>query len=150
MHVGWSFLDTTQAAARALTAYSKMEFILEHTAEEMDATRSQMTSACSPSYSDMPHGHDPKAGENRMLRGIDKLDLLADRYRQAEEYMKWFRPAWEQLGDDDQYVLRVFFCGADDDAVGAVADHFGIERTSAYSKRKRAIKRLAVLLYGCV
>ena len=148
MHVGWSFLDTSQAAVRALAAYDRMQFIIDNTAADIEATRQQMSSASSPAYDGLPHEHDPKAGENRMLSGIDKLDLLEARYQNALEHMQWFQPAWERLGDDDKFVLKTFFCG-DGDAVSIVSEHFCIERTSAYSRRKRAVKRLAALLYGC-
>ena len=149
MHVGWTFLDTADAAVKALTAYEGMKNIIENTPEEMIEVERQMTSLRSPVYSGLPHSPNPKSGESRLLSGIDRLDLLKARYQQAQEYMDWFRPAWNGLKEDDRYVLKMFFVNAKEpDAVGAVAEHFGVERTSAYTKRKRAIKRLAMLLYG--
>ena len=34
---------------------------------------------------------------------------MKERYRQAVEYMEWFKPAWEQLSDDDRYCLETFY-----------------------------------------
>ena len=81
-----------------------------------------------------------------------ELALLHDieRYRQAAEYMTWFRPAWKKLSSDEQYVLQTFY--ADEDAqtsaVYAIADHFHIERSSAYKRKNRALAKFAILLFG--
>ena len=147
MHISWTFLDKYRAAIEAVEARNGMRFIIEHTPEEIQRVRSGMSSASAPIYSGTPHTHDPKSGENRMLAGIDKIDALEERYRQAVEYFDWFDPAWEQLSDDDKYVLEEFFL-SDDDAAAEIARHFNIERTSAYVKRKRAVERLSYLLYG--
>lgn len=147
MHISWTFLDKRRAAIEAVEARNGMRFIIEHTPEEMQRVREQMSSASAPVYSDTPHIHDPKSGENRMLAGIDKLNALQERYRQAVEYFDWFGPAWEQLSEDDRYVLEEFFLG-DGDAPDEIARHFNIERSSAYVKRKRAVERLSSLLYG--
>ena len=37
------------------------------------------------------------------------LGYLKERYRQAVEYMEWFRPAWEELSDDERFVLDAFY-----------------------------------------
>ena len=148
MHIGWSFLDKHRAAVAAIEARNGMKFIIEHTPEDVQRVRERMSSASAPVYSDMPHTHDPKSGENRMLAGIDELDVLQNRYLQAVEYFEWFDPAWARLSDDDKYVLKMFFVDSGPDTVDEIAEHFCIERTSVYSKRRRAIDRLATLLYG--
>ena len=148
MHIGWSFLDKHRAAIEAIEARNSMKYILEHTPDDIQAVRARMSSASAPVYSSTPHTHNPKAGEDRMLAGIDKINILQDRYNQAMEYFDWFDPAWEQLSDDDKYVLEMFFVDNSADTVDEIAEHFCIERSSVYSKRRRAIDRLATLLYG--
>ncbi len=88
MHIGWSFLDKHRAAIAAIEARNGMKFIIEHTPEDVQRVRERMSSASAPVYSDMPHTHDPKSGENRMLAGIDELDVLQNRYLQAVEYFE--------------------------------------------------------------
>lgn len=103
-------------------------------------------------YSDMPRGpHNPTAGENRILKGIEEIDVLKERYRQAVEFMEWFQPAWNTLSDEEQVVLELFYISGDGnqtDAVLAICERFYIERSSAYKKKDRALTHLAVLLYG--
>ena len=149
MHISWSFLDKKKGAIDAIEAYPQMDFIIRHTDEDIAKEQAKMISTSSMNLDGMPHAFNPQAAEDRIIEGIAEIDVLKERYRQAVEYMNWFRPAWDKLTEDDRYVLTAFFL---DERTGCpvdiVADHFGIERTSAYSKRKRAIERITNLLYG--
>ena len=51
----------------------------------------------------------PQANEERILAGIAEIDILKERYRQVFAYMDWFKPAWEQLSDDDPYCLETVY-----------------------------------------
>jgi len=98
----------------------------------------------------MPHARNLQSAEDRILKGIEEIDVLKERYRQAVEYMEWFSPAWEELSRDEQYVLETFYL-QDDSRTGAVydiCDHFHIERSSAYNKKNRALEHLTTLLFG--
>ena len=86
-----------------------------------------------------------------IIAAIDEIDVLKERYRQAVEYMDWFKPAWMALSEDERYVLQTFYWNEDErqtDAVYDICDHFNIERSSAYNKKNRALQHLALLLYG--
>ena len=150
MHISWSFLDKRKAVIKAMESYSSMDFIIKHTDEEISGVRTRMEGIGSPNMDGLPHAHNPQAGEERILKGIEEIDILKERYRQAVEYMSWFKPAWNQLTDDERYVLETFYMDADDCGgnVIDVAEHFGIERSSAYNKKNRAVDHLCVLLYG--
>lgn len=148
MHISWNFLDKKRAAIEAIEARSSMQFIIEHTSEDILNVRERMSSVALPVYSGVPGAHNPKSGEDRMLSGIDEIDLLQERYRQACEYRDWFEPAWAQLSEDDRYTLEMFFLSGENDVVKSLAQHFNVERSSVYVKRKRALDRLTVLLYG--
>ena len=74
-----------------------------------------------------------------------------DDQQERGEYMEWFQPAWDELSEDEQYVLEVFY--QDENSYGSyaaetVAEHFGIEHTSAHKKKNRALDHLTVLLFG--
>lgn len=149
MHISWSFLDKRKAAISAIQAYPSMDFIIHHTDEDILVVRTKMEGVGSPNLDGLPHAHNPQAAEDRMLNCIEEIDTIKERYRQAVEYMNWFKPAWEQLAEDDRYVLEAFFMGDDENGAGdEVADHFQIERASAYRKKNRAVDRLTSLLYG--
>ena len=150
MSIIWKYLDKRSAAVDALKDYSSMEFIIANTSSEIKNARDKMSGVRSPQFDGMPRTHNPQAGEERILKGIEEIDILQERYRQAVEYMEWFKPAWEQLSADERYVLETFYdeeC-SQTGAVYEICDHFNIERSSAYNKKNRALAKLAVLLYG--
>jgi hypothetical protein len=151
MNIVWHYLDKKAAAINALKDYSSMQYIIEHTDEDIATIHEKMSSPASPIINGMPSAHEPKAGEKKLIACIDEINVLKERYRQALEYMEWFKPAWDALSEDERFVLREFYL--DDkqkqiDAVYNICDHFNIERSSAYNKKNRALGHLALLLYG--
>jgi len=151
MNIVWQYLDKKQAAINALKDYSSMQYIIEHTNEDIATIHEKMASPATPVLDGMPSAHDPKAGERKLVGSIDEIDVLKERYRQALEYMEWFKPAWNALSEDERFVLEVFYLNEKHkqiDAVYEICDHFNIERSSAYNKKNRALQHLALLLYG--
>ena len=149
MHISWNFLDKRKATIKAIEAYNSMNFILGHTDEEIESVRTRMVGVGAMNHDGMPHAPNPKAGEDRIINGIDEIDMLKERYRQAKEYMAWFKPAWEQLTEDEQYVLEAFYMDADiGDASRAVQDELNISQSGAYNRKNQALEHLSLLLYG--
>lgn len=151
MSVIWKYLDKRSAAVDALKDYSSMRFIIDHTDEEIKAAYEKMSGISSPQFDGMPHSHNPQAAEDRIIKGIEEIDVLKERYRQAVEYMAWFLPAWEELSEDERYVLEAFYGETNEygsNAADEVADYFQIERASAYRRKNRALERLTILLFG--
>lgn len=151
MHVMTKYLDTRKAAISALEDYPLMEQAAsQDTQAEANQLREDLASPTSPKITGMPRSRDPHAGERRITATLDKIDLLAARSQQAQEYLDWFLPAWQALNTDDQFVLENFFLGQgnQDERVQMIGDHFYIERDSVYRRKNRALDRLAVALYG--
>ena len=151
MSIMWKYLDKRSAAIAALKDYESMQFIIKNTDREVAAEREKMSAIRSPGYDGMPHAHSQNAQEDRILNGIDEIDILKERYRQAVEYMDWFQPAWDQLTEDERYVLDTFYSDANcygSNAAYYIASHFHIEQSSAYKRKNRALDRLTVLLFG--
>lgn len=150
MNIVWMYLNKKDAAINALKDYGKMKHIIDHTDEEIQRVYSRMAGVGSPAIEKMPSANNPQAGEDRMITGIEEIDVLKERLRQAKEYMAWFQPAWDALSDDDRFVLDAFYNSNQYGAGAAdlVADHYCIERASAHRKKVRALDNLTTLLYG--
>lgn len=151
MSIIWKYLDKRSAAVDALKDFSSMRFIIEHTDDEIKTAYEKMGGVKSPQFDGMPRSHDPQAGEERMIKGIEDIDVLKERYRQAAEYMAWFLPAWEELSEDERYVLDTFYGDTNEygsSVIYQIADHFRIEQSSAYNKKNRALHHLTTLLFG--
>ena len=151
MSIIWKYLDKRSAAVDALKDYGSMKFIIGHTDDEIKRAYEKMEGISSPQLDGMPRSHNPQASEERIVKGIEEIDVLKERYRQAVEYMAWFVPAWEELTEDERYVLQTFY--GEENQYGAsaiydICDHFGIERSSAYNQKNRALSHLAILLFG--
>lgn len=151
MNVVWKYLDKRAGAVAALKDFSSMKFIIENTDQEIKEVYDKMSSVGGTRFDGMPHNRNLHALEDRVINTIEEIDILKERYRQAVEYMDWFLPAWEELSEEDRYVLEVFY-GEDNDygsgAADMIADYFHIERASAYRKKNRAVEKLTVLLFG--
>ena len=151
MSIIWKYLDKRSAAVDALKDYGSMKFIIEHTDDEIKAAYEKMGGVSSPQSDGMPHTHNPHAVEDRMIKGIEEIDVLKERYRQAVEYMAWFLPAWEELSEDERYVLEAFYGDGNEygsSVIYKIADYFHIEQSSAYNKKNRALHHLTILLFG--
>ncbi|MCD4556994.1 hypothetical protein [Schaalia sp. lx-100] len=152
MHVMSKYLDTYKATLAALEDYQTMVNILETTDQAIKDTYDRLTAVGSQRLDGMPHAPNPHAGEERIASTLDRVDAYRERYAQAREYMDWFLPAWGVLSEDDRFVLDTFFFAADDvsqeDRARAVADHFYVERETAFRRRTKAVHRLATALYG--
>lgn len=151
MSIMYKYLDKRAAAIAAIKDYDSMRFIIRNTDSEITAEREKMTGVGSPNMDGMPHAYDPSATEERIVNGIDEIDVLKERYRQAVEYMNWFKPAWEQLTDEERYILGSFY--GDEGSYGSgtasyVAEYLCVEQAAVYRYKNRALDRLTVLLFG--
>lgn len=148
MHISWSFLDKRKATIGAIQAFNSMEFIINNTPDEIQNIRSQMGGATTPKLDGLPSAHDPRNREDSLLEAIDQINVLEERYKQAVEYMAWFKPAWEQLSEEDQLILEILYMDATKNAVDEAMDSLKIERSSVYNKRNHSLNILTNLLYG--
>lgn len=125
-----------------------MKFIIEHTDEKVKSIHDQMTGIGSPGFEEHIRSDNPKAGEEKLIKMIDEIDTLRERYRQALEFMDWFEPAWKKLSEDEQYILESYYL--DQQTYADICDHFTIEKNSFYKKKNRALDHLTKLLYGVI
>ena len=137
MSVIWKYLDKRSAAVDALKDYDSMAFIIANTSNEIKNIRDDMGSIRSPQFDGMPRTHNPQAGEERILKNIEEIDILQERYRQAVEYMEWFKPAWEELSSEERYVLETFYRdeGGQTGAVYEICSQLNVERSTAYNRK---------------
>lgn len=150
MNIVWLYLDKKAATINALKDYDSMAYITRNTDKDVARIHMSMESPAGPVLNGLPSAHDPQAGESRLANCLDDIDCRMERYRQALEYMEWFRPAWDALSDEERYLLRAFFVGtgAKGDALQDVCDTLHVERAQAYRKKDKALSHLTLLLYG--
>ena len=135
-HPIWDYFDYRKAAIGVLQDYATQAVILQQGDGYANELKASLTSIGSPRFDGLPRGNNRHAGEARNQK--------------AQAYMDWFNPAWESLSDDDRLVLEVFFLDdlSAEDAAVKVAEHFYVERKTAFAKKQRALARFARLLFG--
>ncbi len=143
------YIDKVAATEAVLRDYNSMVFIIENTDEFIREKIDRMFSMKSAEIDGMPKVHDPSAFENKMVKCIDDVQILKNRYIQAKEYMHWFRPAFEQLDSKEQHVLDICFMRDDHyNVTETLVDELSMTKSPAYRWKNRAVKHLSVLLYG--
>lgn len=150
MNVLVKYFNKRNGTIEAMNDYGSMKTILQNTDGLIREAYENMEGVGSPKITGLPGAHDPKAGEARLVSGLDDISILRDRYAQAKAYMEWFQPDWDALDEYEQYVLRTFYLDSVSrcDAIEAICDHFHVERSTAYNKKNKALSRLSVLLFG--
>src|SRR5699024_10293541 len=136
MNIVWHYLDKRAATIDVIKDYNSMKQIIDNTDDDIAILHDGMMSRSAPVNDGMQSVHNPKANESRIAYSIDKIDVLKESLRQALEYMNWFQPAWDELTEDEQFVLYDFHMVENqrrNDAVQTICDYFKIERSSAYN-----------------
>ncbi len=148
--VAWKYIDRTAAAKAALRDYDNMKTIISNTPDSIKDMYEQMTSPRSMVMTGLPTAHNLHAGEDTLSNQLDTLDILRDRYRAAVEYMSWFKPAWNALTDDEQYILRESYMGASfrSGSTARIMTENHYSERHVERLRSKALRRLQILLFG--
>jgi hypothetical protein len=148
--IAWRYLDKQQATIKALSDYTNMAVILEITSDELKRIQDEMTSPLGSSFDGMPRTRDVQRGEERICHAMDQRHILLERYKQAEEFMAWFTPAWQKLSEEERILLEYLFIHDTSKALALerLGDVLHIERAQLYRRKDRALLRLSILLYG--
>lgn len=135
MNISWQYLDKRSAIIAALKDYDSMQYIIDNFRDN-----------------EAYKNYEPAANTGNICRGTAvNINVNVQRYSQAQEFMLWFKPAWDVISADERFVLKTFYLSGDYkqiDNVYDICDRYNIERTFAYKKKDRALAHLATLLYG--
>ena len=147
MSIIWKYLDKRSATIAALKDFDSMAFILRDTERQIEKANSRLSTG-GMKLDSQPSVHDPKSGEKQILAVVDQINILEERYHEAQEYMEWFKPAWEQMTEEEQYILKTFYTENTYGAVYLISDKLCIEAQTAYKRKNRALYKLQILLFG--
>lgn len=152
MSIMWNYLDKRRATVAALKDYDGMKFIIDSYQDDLKLAKEQMIGVSSPRYGFVPGGSKKdNPTEHRLLHGIDETTKLNERYQQAQLYFKWFEPAWQELSEDERFVLDVCYRTPNqsmNEGLTIVMDKYFIAKTTAYNRKNKALDHLTLLLYG--
>ncbi|RRK09712.1 restriction endonuclease [Lactiplantibacillus garii] len=152
MSIMWNYLDKRRATIAALKDYDGMKFIIDSYRDDLKQVKEQMMSINSPQYGFAPSGtKKDNPTEHRLLHGISQTAKLNERYQQAQLYFKWFEPAWDELSEDEHFILDVCYRTPHqsmNEGLTIVMNKYFIAKTTAYNRKNKALDHLTLLLYG--
>lgn len=142
------YVDTKKTTIAVLRDWHTQQFKIDSAADDIasiDAHLKRVTPVLSATPGGSSGGN---RVEERLVAGIAKKDAVMHGYAEALEYMSEFKPAWEQMTDEERYVLTVRYIEADRrDGVKRIMDRFFISRPEAYRRCEDALTKLSKLLY---
>lgn len=150
MNIMWKYLDKRSATIAAIKDFDSMAFIILDTERQIEKVNEKLESTGGMKLDAQPSVHDPKSGEKQILAVVDQINVLEERYREALQYMDWFKPAWNQMVEEEQYILKSFYAenSYGCNAVYEIAEKLNIEQPTVYKRKNRALSKLQVLLFG--
>ena len=148
--IAWRYLDKQTATVNAMKDFENMTCIINLTPEEVKSIEEDMVSPRGSNIDDMPHVRNLHSHENMLVSSISKMDVLNQRYKQAVEFMNWFKPAWDTLCEEEQIILSEFYlvAGSKTDAVGNLSERLFVDRSNVYRRKDKAVEHLSIMLYG--
>jgi len=148
--IAWRYLDKQTATVNAMKDFENMTCIINLTTDEVKAIEEDMVSPRGSNIDDMPHVRNLHSHENMLVSSISKMDVLSQRYKQAVEFMNWFKPAWDTLCEEERIILSEFYlvAGSKTDALGNVSEKLFCGRSDVYRKKEKAVEHLSILLFG--
>lgn len=148
--IAWKYLNKPSATVAALQDYWTMREIINITPQETKELYDRMISVGGRQLTGLPTSWNPQAGEDRLVKSLDTLDVIQERYRQAVEYMSWFEPAWATLTDTEQMILREFYMNGSlrSGANVRLQQSLNYSHAQVDRVRSKALARLSHLLFG--
>lgn len=140
----YDYLDLEQATKRILRGWNDRVWAQEHNAEKIEVIRARLTKT-TQSVGSAPVKGGTSAKEEQWVNGISAIDELEKEIRRADETQREVERCWDRLTEDERFVLREVF--VDGTGIESVKNHFHVEKSEAYSRVKKALKRFSKLLF---
>ncbi len=148
--IAYKYIDTKGATIAAIRDYKNMEVIIENTPEKIKNIYEDMLCIKGININDLPQKTNINYQEDKIVKSLDAIDILQQRYENALEYMKWFKPAWNSLNENEKIILEKFYMASNQKS-GATKQLCEIlYRSSSTIDRIRgkSLKKLSIILYG--
>ena len=147
--VALRYIDKHSITISAIRDFDSMKAIIDTTPQNVKDKYDMITNpveALSKSSVIIPM-HVPKSTVKKKLGDID---FVKARYTNALEYMEWFMPAWTNLAQQDQKILREYYMSGNQRSGASVRLQYELNYSERQIDRLRAsaLETLSLLLLG--
>ena len=146
--LAWKYVDKQAVVISVIRDFDSMKTIIETTPDEVkdkydiitNPVQAMIEMSTSNSY----------MHKSKIEKTIEDVDFVKQRYANAIEYMEWFLPAWTNLKDQDQVIIREYYMSGNLRSGASIR----LQHELNYSERQidrmreKALKTLTVLLFG--
>ena len=145
------YIDYSEAVKRMLRSHADNKIALDNLKEEYAALNQSMRSVGATDYTkprvDCSMGNSQDAVINQLLHKQE----LAQRIIELEGELQRYTKAWQRLTEDERHILKEFFQKGrrpSQEAVDALCDVYGYEKSKIYYLRNEALHKFKRLLVG--
>jgi hypothetical protein len=143
---------TNPKIADTITAIGKLSMMrafVQNTPDILKTLDAKMTAPVTAKLTGLPSAHNPRAGEDRIVTYIDRMDAMRDKYIKARMFLMWFESSWAVLSDEEQDILFEFY-GHRNQRSGAtwrLTGKYNVSERTIDSRRAAALSKLCEILY---
>lgn len=145
--------NNTAIIKELLSQYRAKSYIVNHIREDLLVAERRAAYLKSPRLDGLPHVRDIHGSENKVLDEYYTREKLIERYKAAKDYMDAISSILDDLPEMDRRLIEVFYINEDGDGgtnkIDVVCEEFGLERTAAYKRVERALRKFGLRFFGC-
>lgn len=147
--VGYKYINWTDATIRAIKIYEDMKHCIETSQGCLEEVNDRMISPRGSNLSKQPVAGGTSQTEDAWISGIDRKQTIAEKLKEAERYMAWFKPAWDRLTEEERIILEESYIKRGERPwTEHAANRLHCSVPELYRRRNDALERMKVLLYG--
>lgn len=150
--ISLDYVDTKASTRNALKVWRVQEWKLTHGKDRLEEIETRLTNTTCHLGSTPVQGSGGNKIESAMTEGIHQKEMAEHGLLKAREYMEWILPCWEQLTEDERYILTERFIDHEEhkdqkEPIRRIMHRYCIEQSEAYNRSREALEHLAKLLY---
>lgn len=137
-----------QQAMNDLEMYEARKKAVENISDQLRELEAEITSIRSPGADTASVRGGGGSKDSRYLNNIIARDRLKENLKDAKKTVRAVEKALSVMTSEERELLERFFINPEKEAVFDIADKFGIERKTVYSRRESALKKFTIAMYG--
>lgn len=140
-------MNWKEEAAEKLRRYDAMRTALTNIPQELERLE-QEASAIRSARTDKVKVTSKGCREDDLINNLVQRQELEHNFRQTESWLQITDRALDVLPPDDRLVLQRLFITKERDSLSRLCSELGVEQSSIYRKRDKALHRFTIALYG--
>lgn len=91
---------------------------------------------------------DPRGRENALVNNLEQRQALTRSLQRARSWLQVTDRAMSALSEEEELILHRLYVCPERGAMGRLCNELGVETSSVYRKRDRALQRFTLALFG--